>query len=118
MTQKVKKLLCITAKESVILLDEPGLLSHLKKRKHSKAMTYLPNIQDIIDHPDYIGTNPRVKATSVEYVKKLKDNMLVAVKLDLKRHCFYVASMYDITDAKLRNRIKSGRLIHFDTEDE
>ncbi|MCW1031109.1 hypothetical protein OJ933_10870 [Streptococcus anginosus] len=47
-------------------------------------------------------------------MKILDENILVAVKLDKKGDYFYIASMYEITDAKLHRNIKSGRLKKFD----
>ncbi|WP_341433815.1 hypothetical protein, partial [Mesomycoplasma ovipneumoniae] len=56
------------------------------------------------------GKNPREEGISLEYLKVLDDNVLVAVKLDNKNNYFYVASVYEVTDAKLKSMLNSGRI--------
>lgn len=65
-------------------------------------------------NPDYVGTSPREKDVSIEYVKCCEDNVLVAVKLNRKKSVFYIAGMYIISEYKLESRIKSGRFIKID----
>lgn len=86
-----------------------GLYKHILKR-HPSCISYLNNISDIVDHPDYIGTNPK-ENNSIEFVKCYSENILVAVKLDVQDEYLYIASIYNITDSKLQRRINSKRLI-------
>lgn len=62
------------------------------------------SISAIIQNADYVGKHPNGK--SVEYIKKIDGNVLVAVRIDKK---LTVRTMYTITDTKLKNYIKSGR---------
>lgn len=62
------------------------------------------SIGDIIQNADYVGKHPKGK--SVEYIKKIDGNVLVAVRIDKK---LTVRTMYTIKDTKLKNYIKSGR---------
>ena len=83
-----------------------GLKKHIEKR-HPHCIPYLDNIEEIIGAPDYIGMRD---ANSVELIKIYNDNILLALQIDKSNDHFYVASLYDISDAKLNNRIHSGRL--------
>lgn len=112
-TDKVKKILGIKATASNILIASDGLRKHLIKRHHEIALKHFEDIAKIIDNPDYVGINPREKGTSLEYVKKIEDNMLVAIKLAKSEDYFYVASMYEITEAKKQRNIKNNRLRPF-----
>ena len=88
-----------------------GLSKHILKR-HPECAAYIDNIPEILSNPDYIGTNPREK-NSIEFIKCYSENILVAVKLDLQKDYYYVASVYDITNSKLTRRINSNRCIKF-----
>lgn len=99
----------------------PGVIKHIKKRHKTgkNALSYyvynniLPTIESVIMNPDYIGNHPDKIETSLEFVKKIDDNLLVALEVDLDNNYIYVASLYPISEAKLRNRIESGRLIKY-----
>ncbi|WP_391527644.1 PBECR2 nuclease fold domain-containing protein [Peptoniphilus harei] len=84
------------------------------KRKHYDFLKYFEEIDNIIKNPDYVGTSPREKDVSIEYVKCCEDNVLVVVKLNRKKSVFYITSMYIISEYKLESRIKRGRLIKID----
>ena len=86
-----------------------GLIKHIEKR-HPDCLSYLDCITDIINHPDYIGTNPNETVPSLEFVKKLDDNILVGIKLDIKDNYLYIATLHTITTSKLEHRVASGRL--------
>ena len=105
-TKQVKEKLKINTEIEKIIISK-GLVSHMKK---SRMIKYISEIENIINNPDYIGINPREKGTSLEYLKVFDDNVLLAVKLDIKRNYFYTASMYDVTEAKLQSMLSSGRI--------
>ncbi len=90
-----------------------GLYKHILKR-HPSCISYLNNVSDIVDQPDYIGINPK-ESNSIEFVKCYSENILVAVKLDVRNNYLYIASVYTITDSKLQRRINSKRLIKTNT---
>ena len=90
------------------IYQSDGLITHIQKQ-HKGFECYMPDIPDIIENPDYIGVNPK-EPDSIELIKVLKDNILVAVKLDKKNNYLYVASLYDISNSKLQNRLNSGRI--------
>lgn len=90
------------------IYQSDGLITHIKKQ-HPGLEKYMEEIPNIIENPDYIGTNQK-EPNSIELVKVLSDNILVAIKLDKKNNYLYVATLFDISDSKLQNRLKSGRL--------
>lgn len=116
-TNEIKDILNIKIDINEILFSKNGLRKHLLKREHYNSLKYFNEIEKIIMNPDYVGSNPREKEISIEYVKCYEDNVLVAVKLNRKKSVFYIASMYIISEYKLENRIKSGRLIKIDEDD-
>ena len=91
------------------IFQSKGLRSHVLKR-HPHCLKYLDLIPEILSAPDYLGVNPK-EAHSIEFVKCYDDAVLVAVKLDLRHDYLYVASVYDISESKLRRRIHSQRLM-------
>lgn len=61
-------------------------------------------IPEIIAHPDYIGRHPNGR--SLEYIKRIDGNVLVAVRLCDKLN---VRTMFVIKDSKLKNYLNAGR---------
>lgn len=113
-TEKVKKLLSIDTNISEILIHNDNFKKHLMKRNHQNMIPHIPNIQQFLKNPDYVGINPREKGVSLEYVVQVKPNILIAVKLDSKNGYFYVATMHEISQLKLSQRIRNGRLRKID----
>lgn len=113
--ETIKSKLNISTNTDKIFISN-GLIKHLEKRNHQNMFKYLNEIENIINNPDYIGINPREKETSLEYVKILSDNVLVEIKLDMKNDYFYVATIHEISNSKLNQRIKKSRLLMFDND--
>ncbi|MFR3144975.1 hypothetical protein DW091_19835 [Eubacterium sp. AM05-23] len=90
------------------IYQSKGLRVHIEKR-HPNCLTYLSCISEILEFPDYIGKNPK-EPNSIEIVKHYDANMMVAVKLDLKNGYLFIASLYAISDGKLKKHLDSGRL--------
>lgn len=72
-------------------------------------MPYLANIQEIIEHPDYVGKNPS-EPDSIELVKVYSNNIQIGIKLDSSNGYLYVATLFDIKQSKIERRLYSGRL--------
>ena len=85
-----------------------GLKAHIIKR-HPDEVSNLEHVADIISCPDYIGKHPN-EPDSLELVKVLNGNVMECIKLDKDEDYLFVASVYEITESKLRNRLMSGRL--------
>lgn len=75
---------------------------------------HISYIQHYLKNPDYVGINPREKGVSLEYVVQVKPNILIAVKLDSKNGYFYATTMHEISQLKLSQRIRNGRLRKID----
>lgn len=90
------------------IYQSEGLAVHVKKR-HPDEIGNLEYIPDVIKSPDYVGRNPK-EPSSIELVKIIENNVMVCIKLDKSNDYLFVASVFNITDSKLQNRIKSGRL--------
>lgn len=91
-----------------MIYQSTGLRRHVQKR-HPAELKTLDRIPEILAAPDYIGQNPN-EPNTVEFVKRMGRHVMVCVKLDTERQYLYVASIFPITDGKLRNRLNSGRL--------
>ena len=107
--KKIKQQLDINIDVDEVIISR-GLETHMKKSRHKHAIKYISYIENIINTPDYVGINPREEGVSLECIKLFEDKILLAIKLDMKNNYFYTASMYDITDAKLKSMIRSGRI--------
>lgn len=86
----------------------PGAIKHIKKNHPDNFEKYFQSIPEIIKNPDYVGQNPKEK-NSIELVKVIDGEVLVAVKLDPSGY-LYFSSMYLLTPSKVPKRLKSGRL--------
>ena len=86
-----------------------GLLAHLLKRQHYIAAKYLDFIPEIITAPDYAG----FYEGKIELVKIFKDNIFLSIKLDTRKGIYYVATVFDVSLAKIESYCKSGRLKKF-----
>ena len=104
----IRKFVNIPSKYTSVSISR-GLKTHIIK-KHPNCLQYLPNLPSMISNPDYVGINPKEASLSFELVKVCKDNVLIGIKLDVKKDELYVASVYDITSAKLQQRISNSRL--------
>ena len=110
-----KNLLSIDSNINEILINNVNFKKHLIKRNHQNMITHIPYIQHYLKNPDYVGINPREKGVSLEYVVQVKPNILIAVKLDSKNRYFYFATtMHEISQLKLSQRIRNGRLRKID----
>ena len=94
----------------IVKVNIENLRKHLEKRNHDNMIKYLSRISELLENPDYIGINPRERGKSIEYVIQLEENVLIGIKLDYKNEYFYIATMHEISQLKLNQRIKNGRL--------
>ncbi len=94
----------------IVKVNMANLKKHLEKRGHDNMIKYLFRISELLEKPTYIGINPREKGRSIEYVIQLDENVLIGIKLDYKKEYFYIATMHEISELKLNQRIKNGRL--------
>ena len=90
------------------IVQSEGLEKHIVKR-HPNCLQYLNKIGEIISTPDYIGVNPK-ECGSFELIKQYDNNILVGIKLDIKNNYYYIATLHDIKQSKIENRLYSGRL--------
>ena len=90
------------------IYQSKGLVKHVKTH-HPSEIANLALIPQIIKSPDYVGHHPK-EPNSVELVKVYQGNVMVCVKLDAANGYLYVASVYEVSQSKLLNRINSGRL--------
>ena len=90
------------------IYQSKGLRVHIEKR-HPDCLAYLPHISEMLEFPDYIGKNPK-EPNSIEIVKHYDASIMVAIKLDLKNDYLFIASLYAISDGKLKKHLNSGRL--------
>ena len=79
---------------------------HMEKHRQefSDFDAIYERIPEIIAHPDYIGRHP--DGQSLEYIKRIDGNVLVAVTLCDKLN---VRTMFVIKDSKLKNYLNAGR---------
>ena len=109
--QYIIELLDLELKPGEIKLLHGGI-KHIKKRRLDCYNNYKDKIPEIIKIPDYVGTHPKY-LNSVEFIKNIDENILVAIRLDdIEGLC--VATMYDVTDSKIVVMLKYGRIKKID----
>jgi hypothetical protein len=93
----------------------PGIIKHIKKHrnKFSEAILndLLGTMRSILNNPDYVGCDPSEEGTSLELIKKIDDNILIALQFDITDNYIYVASLYPVTESKINNRLHSNRIV-------
>ena len=87
-----------------------GMQSHMMKKKHFKALKYINDVSSIILAPDYVGTDNSKDDPTIMFVKRYKDNIMIALRLSPSERYLYIATMYDIADNKIDRLVYSGRL--------
>lgn len=100
--------LCICETDILIWGDR---ISYIEKHRgdfetESAYKKHVEALPEIINHPDYVCVHPNGK--SLEYIKKLDEWMLVAVRIRLEG-ALVVRSGYPIKQQKLDSYIASGR---------
>ena len=61
----------------------------------------------------HVQKNHPNQPNSIELIKCYSDNILIAIKLDIANNYYYIASLYDVTQAKINNNLNSGRLKNY-----
>lgn len=79
-------------------------------RDENSYNTSIESIPQIISNPDYIGFNKT--NNSVQYIKKLEDTTLVAVRISYKGS-LRLRTIFPISEVKLNKSIKSSEFIPF-----
>lgn len=95
-----------------IIYQSKGLAKHMVKSGHGEYLKYLDDLEDIIGNPDYIGKNPN-EVNSIELIKKYEDNILIGIKVNTKDNYVYVATLHDVQESKISQRLYSGRIKEF-----
>lgn len=84
------------------------------KNEYSTPNSYnqaVKSIPMIIKEPDYIGLH---KNGNIQYVKKLDDISLVGIQILKGSGNLLFRTIFPLSEIKLKNSIKSGKLIPFD----
>lgn len=95
-----------------------GVYKHIKKRHEGELPPEIIDnlesiIKDICSQPDYVGYHPKKKGESINFVKNIniKENLLLGIKVDLKKGYIFVSTLYPLTEAKINCKIHNGQLI-------
>jgi len=93
----------------------PGLIKHIQKHNHKFSEAILEDLfgtmKIILSAPDYVGCDPNQEGTSLELIKMIDDNILIALQFDIIENYIYVASLYPVTESKIHNRLYSKRIV-------
>jgi hypothetical protein len=87
-----------------------GGLKHIERKRKNFFQEYINLLPDVIKNPDYIGTNPKYK-NSVEFIKKVKKNVLVAIRSN-EFGTLSVVTMFEVTNAKINRMLKHNRIFN------
>lgn len=92
-------------------------IEHIKKHTYDSSNLSIEEmceiIPEILDKPDYLGFKP--KDSSLQFIKRYKNNILVAVRIDSKGRLSF-RTMFTITESQLSNYIRKSRAWKFDIE--
>lgn len=89
-------------------------IEHIKKHLYENSEFSLEKmcelIPEILESPDYLGA--REKDSSIQFIKKYSDNILVAVRVDGRGKLSF-RTLYTITESQLQDYIKKGKAWEF-----
>lgn len=68
---------------------------------------------------EILGINPNEEGTSLEIIKRYKDNVMIGIKLNTDGEYLYVSTVHDVQESKIMRRLHSGRIkeFHVDTKE-
>lgn len=115
LSQEVIDLLNLDLKPQNINIWSTRIQEHCEKHKeeystpsaYNQAVSFIPTI---IENPDYVGLH---KNGNIQYVKKLDDISLVGIQILKGSGHLLFRTIYPISEVKLNNFLKSGKLIPF-----
>ena len=118
LTQEVIDVLVLDLKPQNINVWSTRIQEHCEKHKeeysspnsYNQAIKFIPNI---IKNPDYVGLH---KNGNIQYVKKLDDISLIGIQVLNGNNNLLFRTIFPISESKLKNSIKSGKLIPFDNK--
>lgn len=115
LTKEVIDILNLDLKPQNITIWSTRIEEHCTKHKHeySSPNAYnqaIKSIPIILENPDYIGIH---KNGNIQYVKKLDDISLVGIKILKNNGNLLFRTIFPISETKLNNSLKSGKLIPF-----
>ena len=118
LTQEVIDVLGLDLKPQNINVWSTRIQEHCEKHKeeysapnsYNQAIKFIPNI---IKNPDYVGLH---KNGNIQYVKKLDDISLIGIQVLNGNNNLLFRTIFPISESKLKNSIKSGKLIPFDNK--
>jgi len=113
LTQEIIDLLRLDLKPQNINTWSTRIAEHCEKHKtdYSTPNAYYQAtklIPEILKNPDYVGLH---KNGNIQYVKKLDDISLVGIQILKGSNNLLFRTIFPISEVKLKNAIKSGKLI-------
>ena len=120
LSNDVINLLNLNLKPQNINIWSSRLQEHCEKHKHEYSSTNayyqaVSSIPEILKNPDYIGIH---KNGNIQYVKKLDDISLVGIQIIHGGGNLLFRTIFPISEIKLKNSIKSGKLIPFNRKED
>lgn len=118
LSKEVINLLRLDLNPQNINIWSTRIQEHCEKHKneYSSTSSYnqaIKSIPIILKEPDYIGLH---KNGNIQYVKRLDDISLIGVQILKGSNNLLFRTIFPISEIKLNNCIKSGKLIPFDKD--
>ena len=112
LSQEIINTLHLNLKPQNIYLWENRVMEHCKKHEaeYSSPQAFVEAVERIpetITDPDYVGIH---KNGNIQFVKRYSDISLVGVKIIKSDNSLLFRTIYPISESKLKNSIKNGKL--------
>lgn len=119
LSQEVINILNLDLKPQNINIWSTRIEEHCEKHKneYSSPTAYnnaIQSIPQIIASPDYVGMH---KNGNIQYIKKIDDISLVGIQILKGSGNLLFRTIFPISEAKLKNGIKSGNFIQLNNRD-
>ncbi|MCL2426492.1 MAG: PBECR2 nuclease fold domain-containing protein [Oscillospiraceae bacterium] len=113
-SQQVIDLLGLSVKAGTPIYLSDSNIEHMVNSHPQDFEDYGIDLENILKHPDYVGTNP--KDNSIEYVKLFqvqnKEYIKVAVRVSASGN-YFARSLYSRDVSKMERFIKKGYLLTY-----
>jgi len=113
-SQRVIDLLGLSVDAGTPIYLSTSNIEHMVNSHPHDFESYGMDLENILNHPDYVGTNP--KDNSIEYVKlylvQNKEYIKVAVRVSTSGN-YFARSLYSRDVSKMERFIKKGYLLTY-----
>lgn len=110
LTQKVVDLLNLNFKVGEPIYIGDSNLEHIKRKHPNDYKKYSDLIREILTNPEYIAKNPHKQNSTIEYIKREKEEYILVVVRATAKGKLFVRTLF-VMDPRKVKRYKSKQFL-------